>query len=136
MMKDDTRGAPVADTDVEKQASDHQASGSDGDGSASPASPQRVLYPPEGDEPDPFLVTYSGPDDPMDPQNIVMWKKWTYSLMLGFITLSVTFASSVFSTATAAAALEFGVSNLVMTLGTALFIAGQSIAPEAEIAAC
>lgn len=90
------------------------------------SSPTRVLYPPAENESDPFLVTYTGKDDPLDPQNIAMWKKWTYSLMLGFITLSVTFASSIFSTATEAAAREFGVSNLVMTLGTALFIAGMA----------
>lgn len=108
--------------DVEKQTG--HGPGSDVSNSTAPT---QVLYPPHEDEPDPFLVAYNGKDDPLDPQNIAMWKKWTYSLMLGLITLSVTFASSVFSTATEAAAQEFGVSNLVMTLGTALFIAGMLI---------
>lgn len=74
---------------------------------------------------DAFLVEYEGPDDPLDPQNIAVWKKWSYAVILGLITLSTTFASSVFSTATHNAAEEFGVSNQVMTLGTALFIAGK-----------
>ena len=71
-----------------------------------------------------YLVEYDGPDDPLDPQNLPVWKKWSFSFVLGVITLSTTFASSVFSTATQAAADEFGVSNEVMTLGTALFILG------------
>lgn len=80
----------------------------------------------EQDVQDKFLVEYEGPDDPLDPQNLPQWKKWCYAFNLGFMTLSITFASSVFSTATRAAADEFGVSNQVMTLGTALFIAGAS----------
>ncbi|KAL1968623.1 hypothetical protein VTN77DRAFT_1449 [Rasamsonia byssochlamydoides] len=77
----------------------------------------------------PLPIEYEGPDDPLDPQNLPMWKKWCYALSLGLITLTVTFASSIFSTATQAAADEFGVSNEVMTLGTALFIAGFSVGP-------
>ncbi len=71
-----------------------------------------------------YLIEYDGPDDPLNPQNLPVWKKWTFAFILGLITLSTTFASSVFSTATQATAHEFGVSNEVMTLGTALFILG------------
>ena len=71
-----------------------------------------------------YVVEYDGPDDPLNPQNLPAWKKWLFAMILGVITLSTTFASSVFSTATQAAADEFGVSNEVMTLGTAFFILG------------
>ena len=71
-----------------------------------------------------YIVEYDGPEDPLNPQNLPVWKKWSFAFILGFITLATTFASSVFSTATQAAADEFGVSNEVMTLGTALFILG------------
>ena len=71
-----------------------------------------------------YVVEYNGPDDPLNPQNLAVWKKWSFTFILGFITLSTTFASSVFSTATQATADEFGVSNEVMVLGTALFILG------------
>jgi MFS transporter, DHA1 family, multidrug resistance protein len=73
---------------------------------------------------DPTLVEFEGPDDPLNPQNIPQWKKWIYANIVGWLSLVVTFATSVFSTATAATAEEFGVSSDVMTLGTALFIAG------------
>ena len=72
-----------------------------------------------------FLVEYTGVDDPLNPQNTPEWKKWMYAVILGLMTLSVTFASSVFSTATQVTAIEFGVSNETMTLGTALFIVGM-----------
>lgn len=41
------------------------------------------------------------------------------------ITFCITFASSVFSTATFVAAREFHVSTEVMTLGTSLFVLGM-----------
>lgn len=78
---------------------------------------------------DEFLVEYEGLNDPLDPQNLPEWKKWSFLLILGFMTLVTTFASSVFSTATEAAAKEFKVTNEIMTLGTALFIAGFSVGP-------
>ncbi|MCJ1330237.1 hypothetical protein MMC10_006920 [Thelotrema lepadinum] len=76
-----------------------------------------------------FLVEYTGVDDPLNPQNTPEWKKWMYAVILGLMTLSVTFASSVFSTATQVTAIEFGVSNETMTLGTALFIVGFAVGP-------
>lgn len=76
------------------------------------------------DSKDDFLIGYEGSDDPLDPQNIAEWKKWSFAVILGLITPSTTFASTIFSTATESAANESGVSNEVMTLGTAFFIAG------------
>ena len=82
--------------------------------------------PPSQDTKAEFLIEFEGPDDPLNPQNLAAWKKWSYAFILGLITLSTTFASSVFSTATQASADEFGVSNEVMTLATALFILGAN----------
>ena len=94
-------------------------------GTASESSPPQSEKEEEArDSKDEFLIEYEGPVDPLDPQNIPEWKKWSFAVILGLITLSTTFASSIFSTATQSAADEFGVSNEVMTLGTALFIAG------------
>ena len=75
------------------------------------------------------VVVFSGPDDPLNPQNKPLWLKWTYAALLGAMTFVVTFSSSVFSTATAVTATEFGVSQEVMTLGTALFVLGFATGP-------
>lgn len=50
------------------------------------------------------------------------WWKWTVTITLGMMTFCITFASSVFSTATMVTAVEFNVSTEVMTLGTSLFV--------------
>ncbi|KAJ0426713.1 major facilitator superfamily domain-containing protein [Aspergillus carlsbadensis] len=78
---------------------------------------------------DPSLVEFEGPDDPLNPQNLPQWKKWLYAHIIGWLSLVVTFATSVFSTATGVTAEEFGVAREVMVLGTALFIAGFAAGP-------
>lgn len=44
------------------------------------------------------------------------------TIVLGLMTFCITFASSVFSTATVSTAIEFAVSTEVMILGTSLFV--------------
>ena len=78
---------------------------------------------------DPNVIEFDGPDDPLDPQNMPPWRKWVLAVSLGSITLVVTFASSVFSTATAVTANEFGVPLEVTTLGTSLFVLGFAFGP-------
>ena len=96
--------------------------------------PQPIENPPPVSEEkltqkDPTLVELEGPDDPLNPQNIPVRLKWLYATLLGAMTLAVTFASSVFSTATNATAEEYGVSAEVMTLATALFVFGFGAGP-------
>jgi DHA1 family multidrug resistance protein-like MFS transporter len=79
--------------------------------------------------PDPNLVTWNGADDPEMPMNFPTWKKWIYTCTFGAMTFCITFASSIFSTATVTTAKEFGVSVEVMTLGTGLFVAGFACGP-------
>lgn len=78
---------------------------------------------------DPNIVEWDGPDDPENPMNFPRWKKWMITVMMGVMTFCITFASSVFSTATQATAREFGVSPEVMTLGTSLFVLGFAFGP-------
>lgn len=73
-------------------------------------------------ESDSKLVSWSGPDDPENPLNFPVWKKWAITICMASVTLVVTFASSVFSTATLVTAEEFNVSAEVMILGTSLFV--------------
>jgi DHA1 family multidrug resistance protein-like MFS transporter len=78
----------------------------------------------EEEEKDPNLVDWDGDDDPGNPQNLPEWKKWMITVVAGLMTFSVTFASSVFSTATTVTSQIFGVSSEVMILGTSLFVLG------------
>ncbi|KAL2000332.1 hypothetical protein VTN02DRAFT_3272 [Thermoascus thermophilus] len=80
-------------------------------------------------EKDPNLVEWDGPDDPENPQNWPKWKKWLITMTLSTLTVWITFASSVFSTATLATAKEFGVSTEVTTLGTSLVVFGFAVGP-------
>ncbi|EAW14540.1 MFS transporter [Aspergillus clavatus NRRL 1] len=78
---------------------------------------------------DPNLVEWDGPDDPDNPQNMPIWKKWVLTMTLSSMTMWITFASSVFSTATVVTAKEFHVSTEVMTLGTSLVVFGFALGP-------
>lgn len=81
------------------------------------------------EEKDPNLIEWDGPDDPENPQNWSVGYKWFVTIMLGMTTFVITFASSVFSTATQPTAKQFGVSNEVMVLGTSLFVLGFAVGP-------
>jgi MFS transporter, DHA1 family, multidrug resistance protein len=78
----------------------------------------------QGKSDDPNLVEWSGPEDPGNPMNWPVWKKWIITVVLGFMALVGTFASSIFSTAVPSTSKQFGVSTEVMTLGTSLFVLG------------
>ena len=68
------------------------------------------------------VVGWDGPNDPQKPHNWKKSKKYTVTALYSSMTLCITFASSIFSTATMITAKEYGVSNEVMTLGTSLFV--------------
>jgi hypothetical protein len=74
------------------------------------------------EEHDPNVVVWDGPDDPGNPMNWSRNYRWAITIVMGVMTFCITFASSVFSTATTATAIKFGVSTEVMTLGTSLFV--------------
>ncbi|OQE36781.1 hypothetical protein PENCOP_c011G00591 [Penicillium coprophilum] len=76
-----------------------------------------------------ILVGWDGPDDPEMPKNFPTGRKWAITTMLSLMTVCVTFASSVFSTATKQTAKEFNVSPEVMVLGVSLFVLGFAFGP-------
>ncbi|KAF2448197.1 bicyclomycin resistance protein [Karstenula rhodostoma CBS 690.94] len=80
-------------------------------------------------EKDPDLIEWDGPDDPENPQNWSRGYKWFITGILGMVTFVITFASSVFSTATQVTAQHFNVSSEVMVLGTSLFVLGFAVGP-------
>lgn len=91
--------------------------------------PPQDAHPPISEAKDPNLVVLEGPDDPLNPQNIPNRWKWVYAGLLGAITLVVTFASTVFSTATTVTAIQFNVSYEVTTLATSLYVFGFAAGP-------
>ncbi|KKK13508.1 hypothetical protein ARAM_003518 [Aspergillus rambellii] len=78
---------------------------------------------------DAFLVEWDGADDPENPQNMPPWRKWLITMTMSSMTMWITFASSVFSTATRVTAEEFHVSTEVMTLATSLVVFGFAVGP-------
>lgn len=75
-------------------------------------------------DPKTHLVSWDGPDDPENPMNFSAGKKWWITIVLALLTFCVSFASSVFSTATTVTSVEFGVSLEVMILGVSLYVLG------------
>ncbi len=70
------------------------------------------------------VVGWSGPEDKENPTNFSRAKKWHMTMVTAMMTFCVSFASSVFSTATTVTAIEFGVSLEVMILGVSLYVLG------------
>lgn len=105
----DTNGLPPEETDVES-ANNHQQS-------EKPA-PKDLN-----------LVEWDGPNDPENPQNFSKLRKWVITLTMSSMTMWITFASSVFSTATRVTAAEFGMSTEVTILGTSLVVFGFALGP-------
>ena len=68
------------------------------------------------------LIGWDGPNDPENPQNWSNSRKYLTTCFYASLTFTLTFASSVFSTATEVTAKLYGVSNEVMVLGTSLFV--------------
>ncbi|KAJ5900686.1 Citrinin biosynthesis cluster MFS transporter mrr1 [Penicillium subrubescens] len=92
-------------------------------------SAQNQPLPEKPTEKDPNLVEWDGPDDPENPQNFSRRRKWIITVVMSSMTMWITFASSVFSTATVVTAKEFNVSTEVMTLGTSLTVFGFALGP-------
>jgi multidrug resistance protein len=101
----------------------------DDDNETDVESAQNQPLPEKPTEKDPNLVEWDGPDDPGNPQNFSRRRKWTITVIMSLMTMWITFASSVFSTATVVTAKEFGVSNEVMVLGTSLTVFGFALGP-------
>lgn len=71
----------------------------------------------EEEQQDPNLVDFDGPDDKENPQNMSLVTKWAVTLITAMLTLTITFASSIFSTAIMVVPKEFDVGEEVGTLG-------------------
>ncbi|KJZ78802.1 hypothetical protein HIM_01575 [Hirsutella minnesotensis 3608] len=86
-------------------------------------------YPPPLPEREEYVVEFDGPDDPLHAQNWPMRKKVLTAAMLGYTTMTSAFTSSIFSSATAVVAHEYGVGSEVGLLGTTFYVLGFAFGP-------
>ncbi|KAJ5333717.1 uncharacterized protein N7506_007500 [Penicillium brevicompactum] len=75
------------------------------------------------------LVTWDGPNDPENPQNWRRSTKLVRSAAPLAVIFSISIASSIFGAASSLTAQEYDVSQEVMSLGVALFVAGFAVGP-------
>lgn len=91
--------------------------------------PKELDTPPNESESDFEIVTWNDRDDPENPQN---WSRRTKLLRSSAplaVIFAIAFASSVFGAAADVTAAEYNVSQEIMSLGVALFIAGFATGP-------
>ncbi|KAJ4307006.1 hypothetical protein N0V88_000380 [Collariella sp. IMI 366227] len=86
-------------------------------------------YPPLLPNQEDYVVEFDGPDDPLHAQNWPFKKKLLTAIMLGFTTMTASFGSSIFSSATYAVGNEFGVSSEVSLLGVSFYVLGFATGP-------
>ncbi|KAI8657011.1 MFS domain-containing protein [Fusarium sp. Ph1] len=74
-----------------------------------------------------FIVSWDGPDDPLNPRNWSVIKRVMVTLQVGLISTAVGAASGIDATALPQAAKEFGVSDVVESLATGLYLIGIGV---------
>lgn len=77
---------------------------------------------PPGEPHDSLLITFSGPDDRDNPKNWSLHRRRAITLSLSLMVFTTTFASSIFSPNIEALEQEFGVDEVIATLGVALYL--------------
>lgn len=80
-------------------------------------------YAGSGTKEDPYVVEFIN-NDPRDPMNFSMLKKWSITIMVAFATLAVAFVSSAYTGGINQIIEQFGSSTEVVTLGVSLFVLG------------
>ncbi|KAL0930658.1 MFS multidrug transporter [Colletotrichum truncatum] len=85
-------------------------------------------YTGSGTEEDPFLVQWID-NDPRNPMLFSRRKKWFITMMVSLTTLAVALLSSAYTGGIREIIQEFGISQIVATLGVSLFVLGFAIGP-------
>ncbi|KKZ68044.1 hypothetical protein EMCG_06254 [[Emmonsia] crescens] len=76
-----------------------------------------------------YIVRWDGPDDPGNPRNRSLARKWVIVLVMAVGSVCVTCASSLYTMTYAQIMEEFHCSRIVATLGLSLFIFGLGVGP-------
>ncbi|KAF7595864.1 hypothetical protein BBP40_004357 [Aspergillus hancockii] len=92
--------------------------------------PEVVNYPytGSGTEDDPYAVSWI-PDDPRNPMNFSEVKKWSFTILVSFVTLTVALVSSAYSGGMGQIVKDFGCEEEVAILGISLFVLGFAFGP-------
>lgn len=69
------------------------------------------------------------PNDPKDPRNFPIWRKWSIVASITLVDLTVSFGASGHSPATTKLVEDFGVSSELGTLGLSLYVLGLALGP-------
>ncbi|KAK9476196.1 major facilitator superfamily domain-containing protein [Lipomyces japonicus] len=99
------------------------------DGRPLPAFGKNKSYPPLLPDREKYVVEWDGIEDPDYPHNFPLKKKIKIMSILGFVTTTAAWGSSIFSTATEIVALKFHVSNVVAILAMSLYVLGFASGP-------
>ncbi len=91
----------------------------------------RHHYNGSGTKEDPHVVEFI-PNDPRDPMNFSMVKKWSITLLVAVATLAVAFVSSAYTGGISQIIQQFGASEEVVTLGVSVFVFGVSASKSAK----
>ncbi|GIK00466.1 hypothetical protein Aspvir_004491 [Aspergillus viridinutans] len=81
-----------------------------------------------GTEEDPYLVTWID-NDPRNPLEFSMTKKWVYTMVMAWATLAVSLVSSAYTGGMEQIMEQFDVGTEVATLGVSTFVLGFAIGP-------
>ena len=76
-----------------------------------------------GTKEDPYVVEFI-PDDPRNPMNFSMVKKWSITILVAVAMLAIAFVSTAYTGGVAQIIQQFGASDEVVTLGVSLFVLG------------
>ncbi|CAJ2510673.1 Uu.00g062980.m01.CDS01 [Anthostomella pinea] len=80
-------------------------------------------------EKDPFEVSWDSDDDPLCPRSMPLARKWLIVIIVGMGSLCVTCASSIYTSTYHQMNPEFGISDIVGTLGLSTFVLGIALGP-------
>lgn len=86
-------------------------------------------YPPLLPDREPYFVSFDGPKDPMNPQNLSSKVKIVYCFTVGLSALSASLGSAMFAAAGPVLEALFHVGPTVTALGTSLFVFGFASGP-------
>ncbi|KAF2493973.1 MFS general substrate transporter, partial [Lophium mytilinum] len=76
-----------------------------------------------------FEVSFTGDTDPRSAKSLPIWRKWLIVFTVSGASLLVATTSSLYVATYAQIEKEFGISNIVATLGLTLFVAGCGLGP-------
>ncbi|OJJ43905.1 hypothetical protein ASPZODRAFT_154391 [Penicilliopsis zonata CBS 506.65] len=92
--------------------------------------PQSLSAQNHGSQPDPTLVTWNGPDDPENPKNWPMGKKWSAVIIVSCFTFISPVSSSMIAPALTTIAEAFHITNEVESqLTLSIFVLAYAIGP-------